>query len=277
MKERSWFGYFAGEQLADDKSTNKGGKNGSNATITTTKPVQGLDIANDDDSLTWDTATSGKNLNSLDDNDGVNDDGNGKDDDNDDNEEDVPISSIINSLDDFTKREQEKNITHATFMKLTLTSSAKADLSMYSVPVLSASMALSASMKIDATGDRRIILDLGNMIAVDRITPHPTLPNIISVKRSDEINSGDTLEAFHSTNSEIEWTLLGKMSGQAVENPSFTVKFESVQGKSSVRIASLPLEFVLNKPCIQHIMAIFFYPKPPPPGKPTSVCVCVCV
>ena len=201
VKERTWFGYFSGEQLAEDKSSKSKG--------TSVQPIQGLDITNDDDSLTWDSASSGKNIHAMDDHEHEKED-----------DEDVPISSIIDSLDDYTKKEQAKTITHATFMKLTLTSSAKADLAMYSVPVLSANMALCASMKIDATGDTRIILDLGNMIAIDKITPHPPLPNIISVKPN--VGDGDdvTLDAFHQSNTEMEWTQLGRLLSSTTDRYS---------------------------------------------------------
>jgi hypothetical protein len=214
------------------------------------------------------------------------------DDDNDDDksdDDDIAIDKIIDSLDAHNKRRIEKNRSHNTLLSLSMKSSARLELSQYGVPVLSATMSLTAAARVTHLGVQ-VVLDLGDMCARDRITPDAVLPNLVSVKPTSEgeksrlalLEGAGTWQSVTSLRDESLDSQRGfdatphhsKRAGAAddddeTKKPSFTVIFERANDdkKSVVRIASLPLEIALNKLCVQHIIGIFFYPKPPPPGK----------
>ena len=147
-------------------------------------------------------------------------------------------------------------------------------------------MAVSARARVTHVGTH-VVLDIGDVMAADKITPTPALPNFINVKSTSESEQfrKDLLEgsgtwrssSLHQQQEDEEEQQrdkytenlhsLGRMTGREVRKPSFTVTFEQVNGSKVLKIASLPLEFCLNKLCVQHIIGIFFYPRPPPPGK----------
>ena len=197
-------------------------------------------------------------------------------------DDDIAVENIISSLEEHAKKQRNKKRSHNTLLALTLESSAKLDLSQYGVPVLSASMAVSARARITHLGTN-VVLDIGDVMAADRITPTPPLPNFISVKSTTEGEQSrlDLLEGAGTWKSSLEdgtskrdgttqsnplWNLTAGQE-QKVSKPSFTVTFEQVSGKNVLKIASLPLEFCLNRLCVQHVIGIFVYPRPPPPGK----------
>ena len=195
-----------------------------------------------------------------------------------DHEDDIAVENIISSLEEHAKKQSSKKRSHNTLLALSLESSAKLDLSQYGVQVLSASMAVSARARVTHMGTN-VVLDIGDVMGVDKITPTPALPNFISVKstseseqfRLDLLEGSGTWKSSSLQLEEADMTenlhSLGRMTGKEVRKPSFTVTFEQVSGKNVLKIASLPLEFCLNKLCVQHIIGIFFYPRPPPPGK----------
>ncbi len=170
-------------------------------------------------------------------------------------EDDIQLSAIISDLEEHRKKHSVKHATHKVFSKVSIRSSATLELSQYGVPVLTASMTFNALSETTSTGTH-LVIGLSDMIARDRITPNPPLSNIISVKQVEGVDS--TTGRSRTTSSDT-----------TVENsePTFNVVFDSHNGKNVLRISSLPLQFALNKVCIQYIIHIFFYPRPPPPGK----------
>ena len=152
----------------------------------------------------------------------------------------IPISSILKVLED-TKDKAVESI-HATFLSLKLTSSASLDLTMYDVPIASAYMSLSALAKITTAGATAKI-DLSNILAVDRCTPTPAISSIITIKSQSSVTQ-DVAVIVQTSSSRSE---------------DLSVVFDSENGKSILRISSLPLQFVLNKICVQHLIGIFYW------------------
>lgn len=153
----------------------------------------------------------------------------------------ISISSILQVLEESNTKSFDT--VHATFMCLKLTSSASLEVSMYDVPIASAYMSLSALAKITTAGATAAI-DLNNILAMDRCTPTPAIANIITVKQS------------------LSSSLLPRALEQSARNQDFSVVFDSENGKSTLRISSLPLQFALNKICVQHLIGIFYWSNP---------------
>ena len=141
-------------------------------------------------------------------------------------QDDIQIKDIISELEKHRKHQIEKHATHKIFAKVNVRTSATLELSQYGVPVLSASMACTAVSETTTSGTH-LELGLSDMIARDRITPNPPLPNLISVKPAD-----GKAEAVTDVD----------LSGKA----TFTVVFDSHDGKKVLRISSLPLQVCLR-------------------------------
>lgn len=141
-------------------------------------------------------------------------------------DDDVPIANIIQALNQTGDSEYKD----ATLVRLSLVSSATLDIAVENKIIASAAMSVSVLAKVTNLG-LSASCNLSEMLVQDKITENPPIENIISVKTA--------------VDSEIE------------SKPSFSVLYESYNGKTVIRISALPFEFCLNKMCIQHLLAAF--------------------
>ena len=149
-------------------------------------------------------------------------------------DDDVPIATIIEALKG--NQSVDSDCKDATIIRMNLVSSATLDIASDENIIASAAMSVSILAKVTNLG-LAASFDLSDMLVQDKVTNSPSIGNIISVK--------------HNLDSEIE-----------SKPPSFSVVYESYNGKTLIRIAALPFEFCLNKICIQKLLSVFFTDDP---------------
>lgn len=166
--------------------------------------------------------------------------------------EDISIESILAALnepDSENKTAQKlssgnKDIV-ISMIHFSLESSSTALISSNFNPILQCNSALSLNFTKTSTG-MTFRCDLQDLLVLDRFTKDPPVPYIVSVK-SD-------LSFAQRTH-----RLPAEMVAQLAQ-PTFSVHFERISGKSRVVIAALPVELCLNKDCIQMVLNAFARP-----------------
>ena len=166
-------------------------------------------------------------------------------------EGDVSIASIISSL----EKEEEPAVdlsSKAVLFRLALTTSASLEMAVAGVPVASATMALSILAEITTWGVTATVL-MRDVQVLDMCTTTPAMKNIIAVRQhSSESCSYSTVTADDPISND---TVKGS------SDPIFSVIFENLNNRTTVRISALPLEVSLNKVCIQRLIGMFLAPS----------------
>ena len=96
---------------------------------------------------------------------------------------------------------------------------------------------------------------MGDLQLEDRCTKTPAITNIIAVKQNRHA-VGETVD--HKTEEKFEQI--------HTPVPSFSIIYESIRGRNTVRVSALPVEMTLNKLCIQKLLGLFL---PSPSWTPT--------
>ena len=176
-------------------------------------------------------------------------------------EGDLSIESIVSSLE---HKESYDDGGESTQYKLYLTTSASLNLLVNGKPIIYATAALSALAEQTSQGLSATI-DMRDLLVKDMCTPTPAIKNILSVKDGKGINS------ILVTN-----LILGKTGEKEKEkvkekrtDPSFSMIYNKVKNKKSIKISALPLEMTMNKMCIQRLAGMFL-PSPSNSNTPVT-------
>lgn len=183
------------------------------------------------------------------------------------NSTEIPLASIIQVFEESNKKAIES--IHAVFLCLKLKSSATLELTMYGCPIARANMSLSAVAEMSTSGITAKVA-LTDILAIDQCTQTPAIANIITVKQTLAIPRVGSVEMLNGRPSGgihkatvAKPNALPPLPRQLDDRaPDFSVIFESQGGKSTIRISALPLQFCLNKICVQHLIGIFYWSNP---------------
>lgn len=129
-----------------------------------------------------------------------------------------------------------------------LQSSSRVLVSSHFRPIIQCNSALSLSFTKTSAG-MTFRCDLQDLLVLDRFTKDPPVPYIVSVK-----SDLSYVQRSHQIPEEVR-----DRSGQ----PTFSLHFERISGKSKVVIAALPIELCLNKECVQMVVSSFARPENP--------------
>lgn len=175
---------------------------------------------------------------------------------------DISIESILGEL---NKRDTSVNGSsgmnskvNITLVRFSLESSACLVLSTKNKPILQSSAALCVSF-LQTSTSLKVSCHLKDLYVRDEYTMNPSLPYLISVK-------SDVNPILRRSKSPIPHNLnLDSMKSNDNNDtkPTFSVTYETSSGKSKLSMASLPIELVLNKDCIQMLINSFERPENP--------------
>lgn len=168
---------------------------------------------------------------------------------------DISIDSILTALNesDGANKPPAKNNTAGagegivvSMFRFSLQSSSRVLVSSHFRPILQCNSALSMSFTKTSAG-MTFQCDLQDLLVLDRYSKDPPVPYIVSVKSELSYVQRTQQLPGHSPTTQ----------------PTFSLHFERISGKSKVVIAALPIELCLNKECIQMVLSSFARPENP--------------
>jgi Vacuolar sorting-associated protein 13, N-terminal/N-terminal region of Chorein or VPS13 len=136
---------------------------------------------------------------------------------------------------------------------LSVTTSATLNLSVGGSPVVTATMAVTLKAASSSSGITATV-HMRDLLVIDKCSSTPIISNIIAVKDKTKGPSAGSAQSASPGNDTTQ-----------DPTPSFSVTYENLNGKKVIRVTALPVEFTMNKECIQKLVG-FALPSPAAPS-----------
>lgn len=138
---------------------------------------------------------------------------------------------------------------------LSVTTSATLNLSVSGSPVVTATMAVTLQAASSSSGITATV-HMRDLLVIDKCSSTPIISNIIAVKNKKKSPTVINAQSTSPKNIPIQ-----------DPTPSFSVTYENLNSKKVIRVTALPVEFTMNKDCIQKLIG-FALPSPAAPSAP---------
>ena len=158
---------------------------------------------------------------------------------------DISIESIITKLNTSADEAASTNESESRRLSVKLTSSSTLVLSTGFKPIIKTNAAISISLSKSSAGFT-FLCEFKEVLFTDKYTTNPATTTILSVQGNISQQQSSSSSAFFHLEE---------------QKPTLSIDFESMNGKSKIKISALPIELTLNRPCINALVNVFARPK----------------
>jgi Vacuolar sorting-associated protein 13, N-terminal len=168
-------------------------------------------------------------------------------------EGDVSLESLIASVEQAVGEVGQASPVY----NMSVITSATLNLFVGGTPVITATMAVTLQAASSSSGITATV-HMRDLLVIDKCSSTPIISNIIAVKDKSKDPSISSAQNASPCNKSTQ-----------DPTPSFSVAYENLNGKKVIRVTALPVEFTMNKDCIQKLVG-FVLPSPAAPSAPSK-------